>query len=358
MRLLCVDTSGDHPVVACVHDGDLVSGAVGDARAQQVLELCDAQLAAAGWRRSQLDGVAVGIGPGGFTGLRVGVVSARGIAESLDVPLYPIPSLAAYAATMAFDAPDEIVRVLLDARRGESFTQRWRWSSEFGELQPLDAASAVAASQQFDEHICEQPHPDPGSLARAATQLIATGAAAAADPLTVVPTYVRAPDAQPPRPRLRIDELCEADLDALLRLEARCYTHPWTRAMYVEELRRPASDAVLLAARDLGGGGRLVGAILVARIGDDWHIMNVLVDPPARRRGIATQLMDAMFTRTAAAPAANGWTLEVRASNLGAIGLYERYGFVNLGRRPGYYANDGEDAIIMTRGAADEVTDA
>ena len=78
----------------------------------------------------------------------------------------------------------------------------------------------------------------------------------------------------------------EERMRRLLEIERRCFTTPWTRAMYLEEFGRPAQDVVLLAARDTGANERLVGASIGHRLGDCWHVMNVLVDPSARGRGI------------------------------------------------------------------------
>ena len=74
--------------------------------------------------------------------------------------------------------------------------------------------------------------------------------------------------------------------------------------------------------------------------------MNIAVDPEHRRAGVAKALLDAVMDK--AGHDAN-YTLEVRVSNAGAIALYERYGFRGVGTRPRYYADNGEDAIIMWR---------
>jgi ribosomal-protein-alanine N-acetyltransferase len=74
--------------------------------------------------------------------------------------------------------------------------------------------------------------------------------------------------------------------------------------------------------------------------------MNIAVDPPARRRGIATALLEEMIARAGADAA---YTLEVRPSNGSAISLYERFGFRSAGTRRRYYQDTGEDALIMWR---------
>ena len=74
--------------------------------------------------------------------------------------------------------------------------------------------------------------------------------------------------------------------------------------------------------------------------------MNIAVDPPLRRRGIGTALLETLLER---AGHAQEYTLEVRPSNDPAIRLYERFGFRRAGTRPRYYQDTGEDAVIMWR---------
>jgi ribosomal-protein-alanine N-acetyltransferase len=75
--------------------------------------------------------------------------------------------------------------------------------------------------------------------------------------------------------------------------------------------------------------------------------MNLSVDPDVRRRRVATALLERLFDRVGDADAP--FTLEVRESNAAAIALYERFGFRGGGARRRYYADSGEDALIMWR---------
>ena len=76
--------------------------------------------------------------------------------------------------------------------------------------------------------------------------------------------------------------------------------------------------------------------------------MNVAVTSEYRRRGIARALLERLFEVTSS-DERRGYTLEVRVSNVGAIALYERLGFVARGVRRGYYTDNREDALIMWR---------
>ncbi len=141
---------------------------------------------------------------------------------------------------------------------------------------------------------------------------------------------------------LEIRRLTYADLPQLIAIERRAFPTPWSMAMFVLELSKPAG--VCLAALR---GGEMLGYLVCSRYDTVWHIMNVAVDPEHRRAGIATAMLLDLFRRIDSRSAR--FTLEVRESNLPAIALYERYGFRAAGRRRRYYQDNGEDAVVMWR---------
>jgi ribosomal-protein-alanine N-acetyltransferase len=144
--------------------------------------------------------------------------------------------------------------------------------------------------------------------------------------------------------------LGQGDLDAVEEIERASYPTPWSRTMFAAELRKPGSLALGAFLED----DTIVGYAFVSRYVDAWHVMNVAVTPPYRRRGIATSLLERLLEATAGDPR-RGHTLEVRVSNVGAIRLYEQLGFQSRGIRRGYYTDNREDALIMWRDADPEV---
>jgi ribosomal-protein-alanine N-acetyltransferase len=134
------------------------------------------------------------------------------------------------------------------------------------------------------------------------------------------------------------------DLDAVETIERASYPTPWSRAMFDAELRKPSSLALGAFTAD----DELLGYAFVSRYVDAWHVMNVAIANPYRRRGIASALLERLFDVTATDPK-RGYTLEVRVSNTGAIRLYEQLGFEARGTRRGYYTDNREDALIMWR---------
>lgn len=148
-------------------------------------------------------------------------------------------------------------------------------------------------------------------------------------------------NAQPVDHPFTITALGSAHVDALLVLERSCYSLPWSRAMFLAELRR--EEGLRLGA---WLQGELVAYLIVARYAEVWHVMNIATRSAARRQGAARALLDALFDSTCYDDE-RGYTLEVRVSNVAAIALYASYGFRPHGRRPGYYIDNREDALIM-----------
>ena len=126
-------------------------------------------------------------------------------------------------------------------------------------------------------------------------------------------------------------------------LERECFSTPWSENMLSDALFDP--KASFIVAED--GEGGVLGYAGLQVVLDEGYIDNVAVEPDARRHGVASALLD-VYCRFGAANLAF-LTLEVRASNAAAIGLYEKHGFRPAGLRKGYYSNPKEDAVIMTR---------
>jgi ribosomal-protein-alanine N-acetyltransferase len=141
---------------------------------------------------------------------------------------------------------------------------------------------------------------------------------------------------------LEIRRLTYADLPQIIAIERRAFPTPWSLAMFVLELSKPAG-VCLTALR----GGHMLGYLICSRYDTVWHIMNVAVDPGRRREGIATAMLTDLLRRIDSNSAR--FTLEVRESNAGAIELYGRFGFRAAGRRRRYYQDNGEDAVVMWR---------
>lgn len=133
-----------------------------------------------------------------------------------------------------------------------------------------------------------------------------------------------------------------ADIDALTKMDHLCFTDPWSRESYRREMEDNGMAYYLLAEVDK----EPVGFAGLWKIADEGHITNVAVCPAFRRHHTGKHLVEQLMLETMA-QGITAYTLEVRAGNQAAICLYQQLGFETEGRRPGYYADNGEDALIM-----------
>jgi ribosomal-protein-alanine acetyltransferase len=141
---------------------------------------------------------------------------------------------------------------------------------------------------------------------------------------------------------LRIRPAISADVPALMALEKHAATAAhWSAEQYRSLFSAPSTRLILVIEGDAG-----VQGFLVARTLDpEWEIENIAIAGPARRRGWGTRLLGE-FLDLARSQGAEAVFLEVRESNQAARSLYEKWAFVENGRRPGYYRDPEEDAIL------------
>jgi ribosomal-protein-alanine N-acetyltransferase len=137
------------------------------------------------------------------------------------------------------------------------------------------------------------------------------------------------------------------DAAAVAALERAASLHPWNEAQVREELARPAPDAVLV----LDGREGILGYCAARVVVGELQVMNLVVDPRVRRRGLGRFLLRRCLALGERAGVRRA-LLEVRAGNSAARALYADCGFVLLGHRKAYYACPVEDALVLVRDAA------
>lgn len=145
-------------------------------------------------------------------------------------------------------------------------------------------------------------------------------------------------------PEARFEALSLARLDAVLDVEQRAYSHPWTRGNFTDALASGYQSQVLMADDHLLG-------YFIAMMGvDEVHLLNITVAPEFQRQGWARVLLDALALWARGRGAQWLW-LEVRMSNLRARQIYEAHGFRKVGERKRYYPaahGQREDAVVMS----------
>ena len=134
----------------------------------------------------------------------------------------------------------------------------------------------------------------------------------------------------------------ERDLDAIMEVEKQCFTLPWSREAFYNELHQNRFAHYLILEEDDNVIG-YCGAWLVV---DEAHITNIAVLPAYQGRGLGKVLLSSMIEECKLR-AIERMTLEVRESNLVAQSLYRKLGFVEGAIRKNYYSDNQEDAIVM-----------
>ena len=129
----------------------------------------------------------------------------------------------------------------------------------------------------------------------------------------------------------------------IAELEKACFSAPWDEASVASELDNEL--ALWLVAVD---GTRVAGYVGSQSVMGEADMMNVAVDPDYRRQGIAQTLICSLIAALKDREVYS-LTLEVRASNDAAITMYQKLGFEQIGRRPGYYVKPKEDALILRK---------
>ena len=212
---LVLDTSAPVAVVAVVREGEVLGEhTLSETRrhAESLVDALDRALLLAGVTLDELEGIAVGRGPGSFIGVRTGIATAKGLALARGLPLVGLPSLLALAADPAH--PQGQGLALIDAKRGEVYAQRvvraGGMTRAVGEPAALAPAAAAALAEGLDFVVgsgmdlsglraaqrVARSGPSAAGLAQALRALVAVGVGDETDAL--VPDYCRAPDAKLP----------------------------------------------------------------------------------------------------------------------------------------------------------------
>ncbi len=356
-------------------------------------------LARAGLTMTDVDEILVGRGPGSFTGVRIGIATAKGLSCGLGAPLHGASTLDAMAWNAWATGVRGTLGVVGEAMRGEVYPGIY----QLGEAGPVRtfATEMVCGAQacvdawaargdraaitltgdglkryrtRFEEagfarFVPERwLHPSSEGLLCAAAATPRDDVRDSGDPALVLPIYTRLSDAEEAeRRRLGLGEsgfvessgvaeelagthtqlrpMSVNDIGQVEALEAHAYTggvhEPWAAPMFEEEIVRPGRT--WWVAHDRGSVVGFAGGLLA---GDRLEVLDVAVSSDRRHEGIASRLL-ARLAHDGQALGATEMSLEVHERNDAARGLYETLGFERVGRRRDYYGS-GDDALIMT----------
>jgi [ribosomal protein S18]-alanine N-acetyltransferase len=149
---------------------------------------------------------------------------------------------------------------------------------------------------------------------------------------------------KPTSTSLLFEPMETTDLPRIMEIERGSYSFPWTQTMFLSELfDNPFSHAYVAREEE---ERKIVGYVIFWIVIDEFHLLNVAVDPTRRKRGIAERLIRLLFDIAQKRGVKKG-TLEARASNFPAQQLYRKFGFREVGIRRNYYQGPTENALLF-----------
>ena len=326
--ILAIDTSTSQTSVALVKDGKVLFNKThNDALAHG--EVLPKLVAQALEINRGIDLVAVGMGPGPFTGLRVGIAFAQSFALAADIKWVGVCSLDAMAAVI--NEGNFIVST--DARRKERY-----WAEYKDGLRITQPAVASASSlEKLGAKIFSEGdyYPDPVALAKIASSSNSVDQ----------PIYIRKPDAYPLPAGVKFRVMSALDLVVATAIEKEVYGKAaWSSAQFKEEFAKAPKDAYYLAAE---AGGELIAYAGIFYVADVADIHTITVIDKYRRKGIGRELLKRLLD-WARVKKAEAVMLEMRLGNDAARPLYEQNGFVEISKRENYYG-PGLTAVVMRK---------
>lgn len=385
MSLLAIESATDHAeILVRGEDGATrahVRESIGHGHTRRLSGMIDGALREARVAPRALRRVCVDLGPGSFTGVRVGIATARalalaagaevrgasslaslalacGVRGALVIPLVPAGKRDVYAGFFRADtrgsvrvvgAP-EVGTLALVARRVDEVLRasglsrvRFVGPGAGRERETLETIQPGSTSPAWRHEGLSAIDLADACVSRAG---VAAGLPGRDDALT--PMYVRPAQAEE-RVRhralagetIRLRPMSRGDLATIAGLERNIFTDPWPESFFVGELEQP-----LVYARVAEREAEVVGYSVSWLGAGAGHLGNLAVIPEQRRRGVARRLVADLLDR-ANALKVQSLTLEVRASNAPAQALYRLNGFRLAGIRRGYYRDTGEDALVM-----------
>ncbi len=139
-----------------------------------------------------------------------------------------------------------------------------------------------------------------------------------------------------------------ADIDEILAIERQAFRHPWQRVHFENQLSDENACHYCVRVDSEAAAGPLIAYVFMRLFGSQLHLLKIAVTTALQRRGIGSRLLEQCFSRETQR-GARAVLLEVRPSNIPAVGLYRKTGFEVIGKRHGYYGDSQEDALVMIK---------
>jgi len=379
MNILAIESSGAAASVAIMKDGEVLSEYTINNKkthSQTLLPMIEEILSKCEMTASDIDYIAVSAGPGSYTGLRIGISTAKGIALGGDIedselagkPCVAVSTLEAMAYNLC-EAEGVYICPVIDAKNDRLYSGLyWFWIDDEGNYRAestipdgvvetgsyLERLSSVnhgiifigdginAVKKRIDEtgimYSFASRHknfPRAASLAIIAEKKIEDGEFVTADELS--PEYM----AQSQAERLRFRRMEHKDVEAVAAIESVSIIPPWSKESFEEAIEKEETYYVVCEA-----GGKIKGYAGMWIAADEAEITGVAVEPESRGTGLGQDIVRHLLEKGKELGVKN-YFLEVRKSNANAIAVYEKCGFERVGERKDFYREPDEDAVVM-----------
>lgn len=361
VTVLALESAGSACSAAILRDGQVVAAHLAEmehGQAEALIPMVQTIMAEAGIGYEDLDLIAAGTGPGSYTGVRVALAAARGLASASGKPLSGVSNFDAVYAAAAAEAPQ---MVALETRRADLYIQL------FAKDGRADSPPSILAEQDLvDLFTPGETIVVAGDAAPRAVAVLRAGgrpARAASGPnyaqaawiahvaairwarerslRPAEPVYLRAPDALTVAERAAAQKAREPVLSVaspihgavMAALQQKCFDEPWSTEAMATLLGQPGVVGTLLT--DPASQVPLGYALMRSAAGEA-EILTLGIDPQRRRAGLGRRLLADLIARARTA-GAEALFLEVADGNRAARSLYYTAGFREVGRRSGYY---------------------
>jgi tRNA threonylcarbamoyladenosine biosynthesis protein TsaB len=335
----------------------------GQSHSSGLLPLAETLLVQAGLAWTDVQGYALGSGPGSFTGLRISCGLIQGLAFAANTPTVAISSFEAWSTAWWAQHQPKAPTVLdigFDARLGEAYAARllvgpagMEWILEprvvpftdrvlalpvVHDLRPAaHAHDTITLLDPKSEDFPKLVMPLAGWVAKIAADDVRCPPARWQRPALLKPLYVRdkvamTRDERQAHPDLSWSLMTDRDLASVMVIEHQAYPFPWTSGNFQDALNAGYEMWVLKER------GVMIGYLVWMRVVDEAHLLNFTLSPARQGRGMGSWMLNWLMNEVRKA-GMKKLLLEVRPSNLPAIRLYEKFGFATIGVRQGYYPN-------------------
>lgn len=367
MKILAFDCSSK-TMAAVIGDGDtlLAEDFRADNRnhAPYLMPMIHGLLEKTGLCMKDIELIGVTVGPGSFTGLRIGIATAKGFADLLGVPVVPLCSIDVLAEN--YRDYEGLFVPILDARKSQVYAGVFR--NHGGKIEKLMRETAISPLRELMEKLpetepvlffgdavagwrdkiescygsrCSFGDEQKNGICGEALLRLTAAAPSSCYTRDPSPVYLRGVDAKAKFTDYVIDAMNLKDIPELVELDKTCFPRPWSKKIFHDEMTNGYGHYWVIRS-----GGKVTAYGGFWLVDNECHITNIAVHADHRHTGQGRAMLEHIIA-VAGLYGVRGITLEVRPSNETAVHLYESHGFQREGLRKKYYEDNGEDALIM-----------